>query len=363
MQTTSLCTPRSAGTDLDRPALTPRFDYVSAALLAHEGISMTLDAPGPRPGLSVVICTRNRADQIGAAVRSVLESAYADLELLVVDQSTDSSTALALSSHRDDPRFRYLHTQTTGLSLAGNIGVRNTRGQFVAFTDDDCIVRPDWAERIVTCLAVDARLGAVFGTVLPAPGFDLQAGWLPIFMPDRSSVLVRARAFPGTGPMGANMAFRRTVLERMHGFDILLGPGAPLKSAGDIDALYRTLLLGYAVAIRTDVTVTHFGFREYSSGSGASILWDSMFANGAFYAKHVRSGDFVATCGFLRELTHLGGSILRHAWVRQRPLGLRMPAMMMRGFFASFGFPIDGEHRLFVDPAAAYQAAPELAAS
>ena len=46
----------------------------------------------PLPPVSVVICTADRSDMIGRAVRSVLDQEYPELELLVVDQSTGDAT-------------------------------------------------------------------------------------------------------------------------------------------------------------------------------------------------------------------------------------------------------------------------------
>ena len=55
------------------------------------------------PILSVLICTRNRADKLKRAVDSVLANSFTDFELIVVDQSTDGRTAAALATIDDEP--------------------------------------------------------------------------------------------------------------------------------------------------------------------------------------------------------------------------------------------------------------------
>src|SRR6478609_4964056 len=99
--------------------------------------------------LSVVICTRNRPDLIGNAVSSVLAQSYADYDVLVVDQSTDDRTGhIVRRLAASPPPLRYLHTEKAGLSRAYNIGIRETSGEIIAFTDDDCIAPADWLDRI-----------------------------------------------------------------------------------------------------------------------------------------------------------------------------------------------------------------------
>ena len=99
--------------------------------------------------VSAVICTRNRPDLIGNAVTSVLANTYPNFDLLVVDQSDDDRTgAIVRDLTADHPNLRYLHTSTPGLSRAYNIGVRETQGELLAFTDDDCIAPADWISTI-----------------------------------------------------------------------------------------------------------------------------------------------------------------------------------------------------------------------
>src|ERR671913_2186843 len=98
------------------------------------------DVMGPHsvPILSVLICTRNRADKLKRAVDSVLANSFTDYELIVVDQSTDGRTAAALATI-DDDRLRYIHTDTVGVAKSRNIAVCESRAEIVVYTDDDCV--------------------------------------------------------------------------------------------------------------------------------------------------------------------------------------------------------------------------------
>src|SRR5262245_43173732 len=124
--------------------------------------------------LSVVICTRNRPDLIGNAVASVLANKYAEYDVLVVDQSTDGWTGdIVRGMAAQHPNLRYLHTEKAGLSRAYNIGIRETSGQILAFTDDDCVAPSDWIASVVAAFAAEPDAELMYGQVLlPAPLAD-----------------------------------------------------------------------------------------------------------------------------------------------------------------------------------------------
>src|SRR5262245_42465703 len=90
--------------------------------------------------VSEVIRTRNHQDLLGDADSRVPANTDPSFALLVVDQSDDARTGETVRALMPDPpQLRYLHTSTPGLSRAYNIGVRETVGELIAFTDDDCI--------------------------------------------------------------------------------------------------------------------------------------------------------------------------------------------------------------------------------
>lgn len=91
------------------------------------------------PLISVVIPTKNRAELLRRSVRSVLAQTRANLEVLVVVDGSTDHTRDVLASLRDD-RLRVLHrTQSAGAGSARNWGIREARGEWVAFNDDDDI--------------------------------------------------------------------------------------------------------------------------------------------------------------------------------------------------------------------------------
>ncbi|MGC8603005.1 MAG: glycosyltransferase family 2 protein, partial [Desulfomonilaceae bacterium] len=89
--------------------------------------------------VSVIIPTYNRAHLIERAVNSVLEQTYDKLEIIVVDDGSTDNTGNVLSQLQDgDSRVRYIRHETNkGSQSARNTGIRNARGDYVAFLDSD----------------------------------------------------------------------------------------------------------------------------------------------------------------------------------------------------------------------------------
>lgn len=91
------------------------------------------------PLVSVVLPTFNRAHSLPRAIRSVLGQSYRNLELLVVDDcSTDDSERVVAAIAKSDPRVRLVRREHNGgAAAARNTGIREARGEFVAFQDSD----------------------------------------------------------------------------------------------------------------------------------------------------------------------------------------------------------------------------------
>ena len=103
-----------------------------------------------RPAVSVIIPTCNRAHLLPRALQSVLAQTFTDFEVLVIDDGLKDDTAPVVASY-NDPRLRYLpQPENRGVSAARNRGLREARGPFIAFLDDDDEWLPEKLARQVT---------------------------------------------------------------------------------------------------------------------------------------------------------------------------------------------------------------------
>lgn len=298
--------------------------------------------------VSAIICTRNRWDLIGNAVRSVLANTYPDFDLLVVDQSDDPRTGeIVRGLIPDHPNLRYLHTRPPGLSRAYNVGVRETHGEVLAFTDDDCIAPPDWIDSIVAAFASEPDAELLYGQViLPAALADCPDEVPTLHVPERKR-LSQKDGFRIYG-MGANFAARRSLFKRIDGFDEVLGGGAPLRSSQDFDFQYRAYLSGAVTLLRPEVKIDHYGVRNRQQWP--ATLRNYGFGDGAFYFKHVRCGDLFATSLLVRQLARM---IAREALnpIRRKPSMSAYLLAIFEGARESLRFPVDRRRRIYLGAA------------
>jgi glycosyltransferase involved in cell wall biosynthesis len=212
-----------------------------------------------RVDVSVIICTKNRADSLARTLADVgaceLPSTLT-AEILVVDNGSSDRTAevVAEASCGAIP-VRMTAEPVAGLSRARNRGMAEARGSVFLWTDDDVRVPKGWIDTMSrpilggSCDAVagavripEHLLSAVRGTPL-----ERRLGWLAStdhidFEDPRSMV-------------GANMAFSRAVLERVPLFDVNLGAGA---LGFHEETLFASQLLwsGYRIAGCDSLTAT-----------------------------------------------------------------------------------------------------------
>ena len=116
-----------------------------------------------RPTVTVIVPTYNRAHLIPRAIRSVLAQTYGDFELLVIDDGSSDDTQAVVAGW-SDPRVRYLREpQNAGVGAARNRGLREARGEFIAFLDSDDEWLPDKLSRQVALFrAVPDAVGLIY---------------------------------------------------------------------------------------------------------------------------------------------------------------------------------------------------------
>jgi GT2 family glycosyltransferase len=287
--------------------------------------------------VTALVCTRDRGTLVADAVGSILASDYAELELVVVDQSSDDQTESALSRHKHDPRLHYMRSATKGLARARNLGFSRVRPGIVAMTDDDCTVPPDWVHNMAAAFASSSRIAVVLGNVKAAP-HDHQRGFISSYMRSEPFIARGVRDKARVEGIGACMGVRTDVWSELNGFDEQLGAGAAFRSADDTDFVMRALLAGHEVCETPDVSVMHHGFRTWADGH--DLIRGYLFGIGAMMAKHLRCGHW--------SVRHVLGA-LAYRWAFEAPVvrfgfkparSLRL-AGFSRGFLAGSLTPID----------------------
>lgn len=315
---------------------------VVSPVQATHGLGLRPAPPVERPAepsVSVVICTIRPAG-LADAVASVLANDGPPFDLIVVAQGPDAAWAHdALDAlpdmYRDDPRLRIVHDAGRGLSHARNVGVRESAGEIVIFTDDDCTVATDWVASHVACFRERPDAVLVYGAVEPPAGYTGADGFVPTFEPAPQQPSTRIGGGIVMG-MGANMSVRRSVFGRIGPFDEQLGAGAPLMSAEDLDISLRAHAAGLvALADRRPLVIHALGVR--GRGRESRTLWmrDGV-GLGAAVAKLVRIGQWRAARATIGVLVGIWRDALTKVAAGQRPFGLAMVGMLTLGTLNGF---------------------------
>jgi hypothetical protein len=254
--------------------------------------------PGPdSPGLTVVICTRDRPAGLRATLASLQRQTDQDFGILIVDNGSAPAGPGGLP---DLPRVTYLVEPRQGLARARNRALRAVDTALVAWIDDDETADPDWVRRLRQGFAHESAPAAVCGVMLPAElqseaqvrfeqygGFNKGRGLTPeVLRMGTSSVVSPLYPLPAFGP-GGNMAFRTEYLHAIGRFDPCLGAGTRTHGGEETRVLSLLLSSGQAVLHWPAAITWHTHRREmpalrqqfYGYSAGLS----------AFYASMVRS--------------------------------------------------------------------------
>ena len=216
----------------------------------------------------IAICTRNRAAMLEQTLRAVAElrtPSGCDWECLVVDNgSSDATRSVVEDSARAHDRVRYVHEDVCGLSVARNRAIRETQAGIIIFIDDDAV--PDsellvaYRDAYETADDDVAEIGGKIDLCLPdgpkPPWFGpMLMGYLTQF--DLAGEGVR-ECPADVLPYGANMSFRRAVLDAMGGFRKDLGyAGRGLTPGEETDLGDRLRWAGYRILYQPRAIVTH----------------------------------------------------------------------------------------------------------
>jgi len=232
----------------------------------------------PAPDVSVVISTYNRAARLPAAIEALLtQTGNIPYEIIVVDNNSTDETAAVVHpiARQSSGRVRYAFEPRQGLSHGRNTGISLARSSIIAFTDDDVRVAGDWIVQLKR--AFDERSDAAYvgGRVLPhwlapPPPWLTTAHWAPLALQDygpKMQVSGRERA---VCLVGANLAFRKRVFERLGIFAASLGRVKDgIGSTEDHDMQLRVWRAGMrglylpAIVVFADVTADRFAKRYH----------------------------------------------------------------------------------------------------
>ncbi|RJP81053.1 MAG: glycosyltransferase [Candidatus Zixiibacteriota bacterium] len=255
------------------------------------GVSEDSESPLPAfsgaggPRISVIIPTRGRTSLVQGCLEAIRAQTYPPHEVLVVDNDPpDASTWTLLSEQYRE--VHYVMEPARGVRFARNRGLMESRGEVVAFTDDDCRPEPDWLKIIAMAFAARPGLGCVTGPVLPRELetraqelLEARCGFIQgfnrkLFLPHPvkdfdPAFLLQTWRFGA----GSNMAFRREALEELGYFD------ETMLAAEDLEMFYRILRGGRELAYEPGAVVRQRHTCSYAQMRRRMFEWGWGYAS------------------------------------------------------------------------------------
>jgi glucosyl-dolichyl phosphate glucuronosyltransferase len=214
--------------------------------------------------ISVIICTFNRDRILNETVRSFLncDNCGIDYELLIVDNnSTDGTRESVKKLAEHNHQIRYIFEPSQGLSYARNSGIRESRGELVAFVDDDVHFSPNWITAFASILERNTDAACAGGKVVVH--FDsgrpqwIDDGILWIYGITQYGDRERELQFPEF-PRGGNMVIRRSLIDRIGTFHTSLGRrGKDLLSCDENEFFLRVAKSGMKMIYSPDAQIFH----------------------------------------------------------------------------------------------------------
>ena len=236
---------------------------------AHDRVSRT------GPAVSVVVCTRERADSLRRCLDSVRVSHYHRFEIVVVDNAPLTDTTelvcadMALGGASS---ISYVREERVGLSWARNAGIESAAHDLVVFVDDDEQVDAGWLAALAHEFELDSNVGCVSGVVLPAElethaqaqfeqfgGHSKGRGFRRVLFDQEHVRTCQSAMYPLPAfGVGANMAFRRAALADIGRFNLALGAGTSTHGAEDTYAFSELLLAGWSMVYAPAAVTWHY---------------------------------------------------------------------------------------------------------
>jgi glycosyltransferase involved in cell wall biosynthesis len=152
------------------------------------------------------MCVRNIEKYIGSCIKSVLDQTFTDFEIVVVDDNSNDKTRRIIENFEDE-RVRYFRNEKLlGISKSRNRTLKYAKGEYVFFTDGDCIVSKDWIEQGLKFLK-DSDSDGVEGQI-----YYVSKEYKPTFC---DHTYPRGEGNFSTG----SIAYKKSIVEMVGGFD------------------------------------------------------------------------------------------------------------------------------------------------
>ena len=179
--------------------------------------------------ISTIICTYNRADVLKICLEKITlqEADPATFEVIIIDNNSIDHTAdivkTFISSYTGQISFHYFLEKKQGLSAARNRGLKESKGMYINYIDDDAMIPQDYINQLVHCIQSNSEYDGYGGKITPhflgsEPSWMSYYTWGLVSKHDLGNEPLHYKSI-GIYPTGCNMTYKKSSLEEVGGFD------------------------------------------------------------------------------------------------------------------------------------------------
>ncbi|MBU0618993.1 glycosyltransferase family 2 protein [Patescibacteria group bacterium] len=257
--------------------------------------------------ISIIIPNYNGVAVLAKNLPQVIKQAESAEIIVVDDASTDKSVSLIKNKF---PQIKLVVKKTnTGFAASCNLGVKKSKGEIIILLNHDACPKKDWLKPLLSHFK-DSQVFAV-GCLEEDDGIErgrgvasFKRGWL---VHSRGEVDQTNTLWVS----GGSGAFRKSLWQKLGGFDLLYAP----FYWEDIDLSYRALKAGYQLVFESQSRVVHHHIRgairqHHSPTYIKTIAYSNQFL---FFWKNITDPRLIAA-HFLWMPYHFISAALRRDW-------------------------------------------------
>lgn len=167
------------------------------------------------PEVSIIIPTFNRANFLKIAINSVLNQTYSDYEIIVVSNGSTDNSEMVVEKFQD-PRIKFIKQEASGSPASPrNHGIRISKGNYIAFCDDDDIWLPEKLEQQMEFLTNNLQFGVCYTKM---KRFNEQREWINYQEETIDLIDSKSLLYKNTVPLSSTIV-RKNILEDFEWFD------------------------------------------------------------------------------------------------------------------------------------------------
>jgi len=221
------------------------------------------------PSISIIIPTYNSAAWLRPTLEAVLAQDYPDFEVVLIENAS-ADASLAIAESFADARLRIIRNAVNrGFSGGNNDGVRASRGEIVFLVNADAIMDPGSLREVARAFAERPDVGILGAKLVYSDGETLQHCGGTVGFPAHCTLFGHGEKDTGQWDevrevefvVGAAMALRRSLWDRLGGFDEDFNPAY----YEDTDLCLRCRQLGHKVLYWPRLRLIHVGYASFKT--------------------------------------------------------------------------------------------------